>query len=315
MLKKLACLVAVCGALLLTGCVDYGQQTLTYRYDAKTDTLRIFQAYQGIFGEDQPEGLSEKEQAQLQSVLSEQRTFFFANWIWEYDRGEVRKELDNLNKPEAEPDAKSGIQQDAKPDAATLARRGAFFKLLLENVHVENGAFYLDGQGKLCAVQSVTVSQFSKLVAAGNRQIRDLLKLEATREKVSPEERALFFKGARQEKPFISVKGNQVSFRLPISPEAFEKSYGANSSSAKQLEEFKQQGGKVAFANNEMKWSLGSPSDPATTLTLSVAEKPYVANALEAVKSRAVIGEKIDIAAAAEAFVRGTAQAGKPQKR
>lgn len=314
MLKKLACLVAVCGALLLTGCVDYGQQTLTYRYDAKTDTLRIFQVYQGIFGEDQPEGLSEKELVQLQSVISGQRTFFFANWIWEYDRDEVRKGLDSLNKPDANADAKADAKPDAKLDPAARLRRETFFNLLLDNVEVENGTFYLDDQGRLCAVQSVTVSRFSKLVAAGNGQIRELLKLEANGEKVTPEEHALYLKSAGQARPYITINGNQIRFRLPITHAAFEKSYGPNSGSAKQLEAFKQQGGKVAFAHNEMKWSLGAPSDQSTTLTLPVAEKPYIANALDAVKSRAVIGEKVDIAAAAKAFVHGTAQTVKPPK-
>ncbi len=306
MFKKLPGFLAVCCVLLLTGCLDYGQQTLTYRYDRKSDTLCIFQIYQGIFGEDQQVGLSEKELAQLQSVLSGQRTFFFANWIWEYDRDEVSKGLDNLDRPDAPP--------EAKMDAAAHTRRETFFRLLLDNVQVENGAFYLDDQGKLCAVQSVTVSRFSKLVAAGNGQICDLLKLEANGEKVSAEEHALYLKSAGQQRPYITISGNQLRFRLPITRSAFEKSYGPNSSAAKQVEEFRQRGGKVAFANNEMKWSLGAQSDRATTLTLSVSEKPYVANALDAVKSKAVLHEQMDIAMAAKAFVQGATRDGKPQR-
>ena len=65
--------------------------------------------------------------------------------------------LENLNKPEA--------PQDAKLDPATRAQREAFFKLLLENVHLENGAFHLDGHGKLCGTQFVTVARFSYVVA------------------------------------------------------------------------------------------------------------------------------------------------------
>jgi hypothetical protein len=46
------------------------QQTLTYRYDAKTDMLGIFQVYKGIFGADRNDGLSKDELEQLDSVLA-----------------------------------------------------------------------------------------------------------------------------------------------------------------------------------------------------------------------------------------------------
>ncbi len=291
MLRKLSGWVVVGCVLLLTGCLDYGRQTLTYRYDMKRDTLRIFQVYQGIFGEDQPVGLSAKELDQLHSVLSGQRTFFFANWILEYDRAEIRKALEDPAKPEV------------KSDAATRERQQRFLRLLLDNVRVANGAFYLDEQGRLCGIQCVTVTRFSSLVAEANTGIRDLLKLEAGREKVPAEERNLFLKSAEQPQPFVIMEGNQLRLRIPMTHASFEKSFSPGTDSAKQLDQFKQQGGKVAFAGNQMKWSFGAPSDTVTTLTLPVSEKPYVANALDAVKSRAVVRENMDVAAAAKAFI------------
>lgn len=305
MYKKLAAFMAIGCVLLLTGCLEFESQTLTYRYDAKTDTLRIFQVYQGIFGEDRPDELSDKELGQLQSVLSGQRTFFFANWIWEYDRDAVRKGLEDLGKPEA--------PQDAKLEPAARAQREAFFNLLLDNVQVENGAFYLDGQGKLCGTQLVTVSRFSKLIVAGNAQIRQLLKSEAGREKISAQERALFLKSARRQRAYIALEGNQLRFRLPIARAEFDKSYGPDSSSAKQLESFKRQGGSVAFADNEMKWSLGAPGAQAVNLTLPGTEKAYVPNAVDAVKKRAAVLVSLDAAAAAQAFVSGSKVEGRQQ--
>jgi len=306
MFKKLLSFLAVWCLLLLTGCLEFERQTLTYRYDVKTDTLRIFQAYQGIFGGDQQIGLSGKELEQLQSVLSGQSTFFFANRIMEYDRDPICKELDDLIQPET--------QQDAKRDPATRARQAAFFKLLLDNVRVENGVFYLDDHGKLSGTQFVTVSRFSKLVAAVNEEIRELLKLEAGRENVSADDRALYLKFAGQQQPYLIVEGNQLRMRFPLTQSEYEKSFGPNSGSAKQLVELKQWGGKFVFKDNEMKWSVGLPSDQTTTITLSVSEKPYVANALDAVKSQAVVREKLDIVAAAKAFVRGTSPDGNPPK-
>src|SRR5919198_2743031 len=80
---------------LLTGCLEFGKQTMSYHYDKATDTLRIFQDYHGIFGEDAKgkpgEGLSAEEQEQLESVLKGQRTFFFSNWIFEYNRQQIEE--------------------------------------------------------------------------------------------------------------------------------------------------------------------------------------------------------------------------------
>src|SRR5438477_5063230 len=59
MAKRFPSLVLVVCLALFTGCLEFEQQTLTYRYDAKTDTLRIFQSYQGIFGADAKDGLSQ----------------------------------------------------------------------------------------------------------------------------------------------------------------------------------------------------------------------------------------------------------------
>jgi hypothetical protein len=306
MLKNLFRFIAIWCVLLLTGCLEFEQQTLTYRYDVPSDTFRIFQVYQGIFGGDQPKRLTDKELEELKSILSGQRTFFFANWIMEYDHDQVRRELDQLNKPET--------MRDSKQDPATILRRKAFFELLLNNVRVENGSFYLDDHGKLCGTQGVTITRFSNLIAAGNEQIRDLLKQEAGGEKVSAEDRALYLKFAEQQVPYLAVKGNQLSLRLPLTNKEFEKSFGPNSSSAKQLGELNQWGGKFAFADNEMKWSVGAPMEQATTLTLSVSEKRYIPNALDAVKSRAVVREKLDITAAQKAFIWEMNPKAKPSK-
>ena len=196
MFKRLPTFVAAWCALLLTGCLDFEQQTLTYRYDAKTDTLRIFQAYQGIFGGDKPDGLSDQEQEQLQSVLTTPRTFFFANWIAEYDQNTVREALDDLKKPVAQP--------QSKRDLADRAGQEIFLKLLLENVRVENGDFHLDDQGKLGGVQRVTMTQFSKLVGAANGPIRVFVKETTTAQgELATDERALYLKVAEQEQPCL----------------------------------------------------------------------------------------------------------------
>lgn len=304
MFKKLSVgIIAFC-VVLLTGCIEFERQTLTYRYDAKSDTLRIFQAYHGIFGGDTKEKLSDEEMDQLQSVLSGHRTFFFNNWITEYNAERMRQDLDNLTQPEA--------QLEKKRDPAAFARREAFFKLMLDNVHVENGATYLDDAGKLCAVQRVTLTRCSRVVAAANEQIRDFLKSAANEANATAEERALYLKFAGQKPPYIVLEGNQIRWRFPVTRAEYAKSFEKDEDTARMLAEFKRGGGSVEYTDSEMKWSLGAPGDEFTVLSLAVSPKPYAPNAVAALKSRTVLQTKPDVAAAAKEFVRGTGQ--KPLK-
>jgi len=306
MFKKISVGISALCVLLLTGCIEFERQTLTYRYDAKSDTLRIFQTYHGIFGGDTKEKLSDEELNQLESVVSGHRTFFFNNWIQEYNAERMRQDLDNLKQPEA--------QLEKQRDPAAFARRETFFKLLLDNVHVENGATYLDDAGKLCGLQRVTLTRFSRVVAAANEQIRDFLKSAANEANATAEERALYLRFAEQKPPYIVLEGNQIRWRFPLMRAEYAKSFEKDEGVARMLMEFKRGGGSVAYTDSEMKWSLGTPSDEFTVLSLAVSPKPYAPNAVAAMKSRTVLQARPDIAAAAKEFVRGANLPAKPLK-
>jgi len=58
MMKKLIACLAV---LLLPGCIEFEKQTLVFRHYPGTDTLVIWQHYEGIHGEDNEHGLSKNE--------------------------------------------------------------------------------------------------------------------------------------------------------------------------------------------------------------------------------------------------------------
>ena len=87
-MKKLIACLAV---LLLPSCIEFEKQTLMFRHYPETDTLVILQHYEGIYGEDQEHGLSEKERKQLHSVVTGKHTFFFSNWITTYDAAHTTK--------------------------------------------------------------------------------------------------------------------------------------------------------------------------------------------------------------------------------
>jgi len=286
-------LVVLC---LASGCLEFEEQTVTYAYDAKTDTLRIFQNYHGIFGVDQPDRLSSDEQDQLKSVLNTQRTFFFANWIFEFHREQLEKNLSQIQTAEG--------RKEFAAAAESYPKLEALLRLLLDNVRVENGACYFDSKRRLSAVQRVTVSRASKLVAALNDWLPYLLRAEAAKEDTSAALRAVYEKAASQGRPLVSLRGNEVTLRWPLPREEYDKEFGAQTDGGKSLELFRQRGGRASFADNEMIVSLGSPSEAITSLTLPMSKKSYVPNALEAVKQRATVLEKFDAPAAARAFLK-----------
>ena len=82
---KSSCLVACLAFFLFTACLDFEKQTMTACYYPKVDTMVILQNYEGIFGDDLENGLSEEELEQLNSVLNGRKTFFFDNFGSVYD--------------------------------------------------------------------------------------------------------------------------------------------------------------------------------------------------------------------------------------
>jgi hypothetical protein len=307
MKSRITQLLAVLSLLWLTGCLEFEDQTLTYRYDAKTDTLRIFQDYHGIYGAKDKSQLEEEEITQLDSVLKGQRTFFFNNWIFEYNGESVREALENFKDPIKRKEA-------LVPEAAAVAYE-KLLALLVDNVRVENGRFYFDAKGKLSATQRVTVTHVSRLIAAGNGAISEALKVEAAKDSNSSEDKASILKALQGPADFIRLEGNVLTVHFPMPREEFDKTLTDEDSGARQWREFKRQGGKVSYANGQGTWAFGSPTDTATILTLPVFVGPYVTNAVAEVRKRAGIVEKFDASAAAKEFVNSSAASATEKKR
>jgi hypothetical protein len=288
-------LLAFVPMLLLTGCLEFEDQTLTYRYDTGADTLRIFQDYHGIFGADDAAKITDAEVDQLDSVLKGQRTFFFANWILEYNADQLRELLVAIKDPEK--------RREMQLTETSSARYEKLLTLALDSVRIENNGFYFDAKGRLCGSQKVTVTQVTKLIAAGNDAIRELIKAEADRAEISVEEKAVLRKAETGREDFILLKGNALTVRFPMTPGEFAKMMDPGSDNGKQLTEFRRQGGGITMTNDLVTFSLGAPTNVVTALTLPMATKPYVSNAVDAVRKRTSIRERFDASSAVRAFL------------
>lgn len=153
--KTLYFLSIVLLSVFLASCVEFKKQSMTYCYNSEKDELRIFQAYEGIYAEGQDGKITDIAKQQLGDVIMGQRTFFFANWILEYDRKEIQKHI--------------AQSKDKTPSEEFEKAFLEIAKLLVDSVKVTNGQFYLNKDKELCAYQEVTVSNVSKLIVKVNQ--------------------------------------------------------------------------------------------------------------------------------------------------
>lgn len=279
--------------LLIAGCIEFESQNVTYTYNAAKDTLKIFSDYHGIFGADSADKISAEELKQLDSVLNTQRTFFFCNWISEFNEAQLREQLKDM-----ENSAKDAPLKPAQTHVQAL------LKLLVDNVKVKNGRFYLDSAGKLSAVQFVTVTHVSKLIAAGNVVLRDTIQEEADKADGDALEKDVYRKSAERQVEYIKLEGNHLTLRFPATQKDFDE-WMAPDSGKKQADEFKKSGGKITFANNEAVFSIGSKDVPQVRLTESFSAKPYSTNLLTIIRQRNLIKNAPEPDGTAKEFLSG----------
>ena len=244
-------IILVPALLLLSSCIEFDRQTLTYHYDEDLDLLRIFQQYEGISGSDQKGDISAREKTQLQSLNQHQRTFFFANWIWEYNEKETREMASApLNKEKGPPTPK---------ELASHRAVQAFAQQLLNHVRVENGAFYRNKAGELCAYQRVKVNRVGEVLGAANLAIRQQILNNHFPDNTSPASRRKLQRAAEENHAFIQLNGNELRFHWPMAPIDFgriKKQWGQRMESALQSDDRAGKDGELAWVRSLVEQDL-----------------------------------------------------------
>jgi hypothetical protein len=292
--KKIAlpCLLAC----LLTGCLEFERQSLSFRHDSATDTLYIFQDYQGIFGAENPARLSEAEREQMASVMQQERTFFFGNWITEYNR---KLFLEKQQAPKGELDENEAYEASLR----------ALIDVALANVKVENVGFYLNRENRLCGAQRVTVKNISKVLAALNDSLRYVARHEGNKWETSKAARRLLHAFADSGQDALRLEGNRLVIRWPATEEDYLKFKDRTPQGAA----FRKSGGEMTYTNGVVVLALGQPQSKSVSLTLPVSDHSYSGNSLAEAKKYGV-KESFDAVGAAKAFLEGpsTAERSRP---
>lgn len=269
---------------------------MTYEHDAKADTLLIHQTYHGLYGADDVTKLSEQERGQLDSVMKGQRTFFFANWIFELNIEGFKEDLGRATDP------KTNSLEEAHRRAETN-----LLALLVTNVRIENGKFYLNEKGQPCGTQRVTIRNVSKVLAAGNALMRRALEVELKKSEAAAERELMNASLARPE-PFITLTGQQISVRFPLAKEEFDKLGKDDEKFRHFLAEFVRQGGALSHENGEVHVRFGRTEAARETVTLPMAGKEsYRANALTHLRDTFSLTKDFDPKKDMEEFLRAKA--------
>ncbi|MCA9068692.1 MAG: hypothetical protein KDA84_07205, partial [Planctomycetaceae bacterium] len=208
-LDRLAVLLTL--PLLLTSCIDFDGQTLSFHYDRPNDELRIFQVYERIYADTGKDGkLTNRELEQLASLTDNQTTFFFDNWLLVYSDKTSRNRVAEIEKQLATGDAAQVPQLKAELDV---------HKALLASVHVTNGQFFLNDEKELCAYQTVTVSNVSRLIELANRAIN----LDAHSGKLGDfdKESQKQIRDFAEDGKWVQLDGNRLSIRFLQSRKQF----------------------------------------------------------------------------------------------
>ena len=212
---KTGCLLACWALLLATACLDFERQTMTACYYPKTDTMVILQNYESIFGDDLGDEPSEREFDELNSVLNGRVTFFFDNFGAVYDADQLAESIVEMKAELA--------KGNAELDGAIVERQIGLIKLLLANVKIETGPFYLKKNNRLCGVQRVTIRDVKKIIKAVNISLRDSILSEPNDADLDDDSWALLRKAASRGEDLLLIKGNQMQMRLPMTARGYRQ--------------------------------------------------------------------------------------------
>ena len=295
-------LIACLAVLLLPGCIEFEKQTLVFRHYPETDTLVIWQHYEGIHGEDNEHGLSKKEREQLHSVVNGQRTFFFGNWITEYNAEDTGKFI-----AEEEARLKKGFA--SKPEADEVRQMLAFARMVRKSVIIKNGPFYLNQQKCLSATQHVTLNNVGKItrdinalfhmaILQGNRIFDVFGGFEEGDPNIE-----LLEKSAHAKMEYLTLKGQQLQFRWPMTAEHFHRGM-REKSTAKGVELARKGGVTIQQKDNLLIITAGKLKTADTFVSIKLPDVAFQPNANGTVSKRYGLAKDFNPAKARAKFLK-----------
>ena len=291
--------MACLAALLLTGCIEFEKQTLVFRHYPETNILVIWQHYEGIHGEDNEHGLSETEREQLHSVVTGQRTFFFANWATEYNGKEMDRLIGKLKN-----ELKAGIEPKAKADLARQQLELA--NLFKKSIMIVNGPFYLNEQKRPSATQQITLRNAGKII----RQVNAILHASILHDDgffsgydEGDPNIEMLEKSALNKMEYLTLKGQQMQFSWPMTAENFRE--GTRDKEGTNVIALARKAGVIIQHNKNLLVIIaGKVKASDTSVSIQLPEVAFQPNATEAVSKRYGLAKDFNPAKARAKFLK-----------
>jgi hypothetical protein len=269
----------------LSGCLGFSAQSITYSHDAASDTLRVYEQYIGIQGEaeDDPPELTAAEENELLSAWFGEATFLLDPWI--------DISLDDLRER----------YRDATPTAdaispAMRSSRRRLAELAASNVRIQNGPFFLDRQGRLCAIQRITVTKVAAIVDAFNEMARLESQDESCDDTRPAAARERAARAAASPLPALALTGNRITVRYPAAADEFDEV-----ASKTTLGRVLSGGGMARVIDGIAVVTFGSLGSERETLEVTLFPT-YRPNAVAFVRGRFGLAERFDPADDAARF-------------
>jgi hypothetical protein len=290
-MKKLIACLAV---LLLSGCIEFEKQTLVFRHYPETNTLVIWQHYEGIHGEDNEHDLSKKEREQLHSVVNGQRTFFFGNWITEYNAEYAGQAITEL-----EAELKNDIKPKAKADDARQLL--ALAELVKKSVTITNGPFYLNQQNRLSATQHVIINNVGRIIRKTNIALQaSILRGDEPFggfEEGDPNVEMLE-KSAHAKMNYLTLKGQQLRFQWPLTRRNFREL------EANDMNPFRKAGVTFEHKNDLLTITFGKVKAAESSVSVKLPGMAFQPNATAAISERYGLAKDFNPAKARAEFFK-----------
>lgn len=282
--------------LTFTGCIEWEHQTVSYRYDRKTDTLLIFQDFQGIHGANNQDKLIDKEVTQIKSVINGERTFFFANWVFEINMKQLRDQLADLKD-------ESG---DTVDEDVALRKTISALELFLKNCSIENGDFYLNKQKDLSATQRITIRNVSKILPLVNEALKAVFKAEASKSLEDMDAQAAWDLVRKADWTFLEFKGNQIIFKFPDPKSAEESEKKPSKFDEEELADWKRAGVELTYKDDVRHGQIGQVKDKVTRMSYKPVgfDGSYSDNLLKHLQGTTKILGSLDAEKAAQSFLQ-----------
>ena len=175
-----------------------------------------------------------------------------------------------------------------------------------QNIRGENGNFFLNAKGRLCATQRVTLTNVSEILQATNAVLGEYAKDQLAVFEKGRDDPALV-RAIRREllerMDFLTLKGQQLLVRAPMSAQMFAE-WKKETDAQEGIDFLQKLGIRIQHKGHLLTLELGRVNGRETVAIGTLPKRKYVPNALTHVKAKYGLEDGFNPAQTRDLFFR-----------